>query len=418
MLALFLFSLLVGATSGVPVVSVGLDVAHQDDFSELRGKNVAILTTPSGVLSDSLIHLVDVLHFGKDRYNVSISGVLAAEHGFRGDHQAESGDPDSYVDPVTGITVHSVYRKNASSIALILNGVDVVISDFQDAGVRLYTFIWTMYTVLEGVSLIDSGRRPSVVVLDRPNPLGGEVIEGPLLNTSCCSSRYGRASIPHIHGMTVGELGKMFSSLHFPGIDLKVVPMKGWSRGMLFGDTSLPWILPSPNLPTSSMISDYASNVFLEATTVSEGRGTTLPFSLFGAPWLNAESFASSLNSLCGEDTSKQNAYRAAYFTPTWFKYNKTVCKGAQHAGSPVKKTFRRAVCTLKVLRNASSHFEWDGSWFGWGPPSFRLVDLYAGTPEFRRLIDSPATTVDAIVQKFQSDAETFASTRAPYLLY
>jgi uncharacterized protein YbbC (DUF1343 family) len=232
-----------------PRVIVGLEVLRNDSFKLLAGESVAILTNPTGVFPDSLANLVDVLH--AHQANVNVCAVLAPEHGFRGDHQAETGDPDQYVDAATGLTVYSVYRKNQSDIQAILRetGATLLLVDIQDVGTRLYTFVWTMFDVLQAVAAglpsaahdsteagpwssdvaaapaAATGGAPTdiggttpvrrVVVLDRPNPVGGDAVEGPLLNTSCCTSRYGKAPVTHRHGLTIGELALLFDGLSF-----------------------------------------------------------------------------------------------------------------------------------------------------------------------------------------------------------
>ena len=210
--------------------------------------------------------------------------VFSPEHGFRGEKQAESGDPIVYRDEVTGLPVFSAYNMTPSELSHVLTRMNItmVVVDMQDVGVRLYTFIWTMYNMMEAATSADV----TVLVTDRPNPLGN-IIDGPLLNTSCCISGYGRFAIPHMHGMTIAELASLFAStLH---TSLITVTMLHYHRTMSWDATELPWTPPSPNIPTVSSAIAYAASVFLEATTVSEGRGTTTPFEYFGAPFLNAQ---------------------------------------------------------------------------------------------------------------------------------
>jgi uncharacterized protein YbbC (DUF1343 family) len=206
-----------------PRVILGNEVLRNTAFVQLLGENVAVLTNPSGLFPDTLEHIVDHLHFST---NVTVSAVLAAEHGFRGDHQAETGDPDVYVDNATNLTVYSVYRKNQSYIQNILSetNTSVLLVDIQDVGTRLYTFVWTIFDVLEAIAASTTPTQTeinntpvSVIVLDRPNPVGGVQVEGPLLNVSCCSSRYGKAPVTHRHGLTVGELALLFDAVSFNG---------------------------------------------------------------------------------------------------------------------------------------------------------------------------------------------------------
>ena len=233
-----LFACAALSASAAPRVLLGNEVLRQSGFASLANENVAVLTNPSGLFPDTLQHIVDHLHF---ETNVSVSTVLAPEHGFRGDHQAESGDPDTYVDAATNLTVHSVYRKNRSDIQRVLRETNttLLLVDIQDVGTRLYTFVWTMFDVLEAIASETARGRHSaqlasdnpagevagrslwagikVVVLDRPNPVGGVAVEGPMLNVSCCSSRYGKAPVTHRHGLTVGELALLYDGESFNG---------------------------------------------------------------------------------------------------------------------------------------------------------------------------------------------------------
>lgn len=267
--------------------------------------------------------------------------------------QAEHGDPPTYVDRATGVTVYSVYRRDDRQLRRVIDecAADVILADLQDVGTRLYTFVWTLYALMRAAP---SGF--SFVVTDRPNPLGGAVVEGPLLNTSCCASRYGYAPIPHRHGMTVGELARYFGARLGARVD--VWPMSGWRRAHSWADTRLPWIAPSPNLPTAASAVAYGATVFVEATTISEGRGTALPFELLGAPHINSSSLARELNGV--ETAARAARWRAAYFTPSWWKYNNSVCDGVQYVRPDRARLFADGVALLGALR--AFGFEWDGS--------------------------------------------------------
>jgi uncharacterized protein YbbC (DUF1343 family) len=232
---------------------------------------------------------------------LNVVAVLSPEHGFRGDKQAETGDPLFYIDKPTGLPVFSAYNMTTEQLALVLKdmNIEAVLVDMQDVGVRLYTFVWTMYEVMEATSILHHRNASSnlrIVITDRPNPLGGELVDGPLVNMSCCSSGYGRLPIPFLHGMTIGELGLLFNcALKIPAENVIVIKAQNWERSMVWtsfqqaDSTFPPWIPPSPNLPTVMSAHTYGATVFLEATTAAEGRGTTTPFTMFGAPFLDAE---------------------------------------------------------------------------------------------------------------------------------
>jgi len=389
-------------------------------IQELQGRRVAILSNPTGVIQDTLDHIVD----DSVASGVNVACILSPEHGFRGDHQAETGDPLFYIDEQTGLPVLSAYKMQPSEMASALSklGVDCILVDLQDVGVRLYTFVWTMYAVMEAAQLFGSGFR--FVIADRPNPLGGVLVDGPLLNVSCCASGYGRVAITHVHGLTIGELGLFFNASLAatlePGAgmpELVVVKAEGWRRHQQWEDTGLAWVPPSPNLPTPLSSLAYGATVFIEATTVAEGRGTTTPFTLFGAPFLGAPALAVALNNgTSTNETDHRASFRAAYFNPTFSKYNGTDCAGVQWVRD-VAPLFSLAALVLVTLRDISppGAFQWNGSWFG--HPGTELIDEYAGTPAFREMIDNGSTALE-IASAFIDDVKAFRETRAAFLLY
>ena len=400
-------------------VQVGLQVLRDElSFSPLVGERVVVLTNPSGVFPDTLTHVVDAL---KSEKNVEIVGVLAPEHGFRGDRQAETGDPDRYLDKLTNLTVYSVYRKTPEQIASVLDaaGATCVLVDMQDAGVRLYTFVWTLHDVMAAVAARGNTR---VVVLDRPNPIGAVDVAGPVLNMSCCQSRYGREPVAHQHGMTIGELSQLFAA-SLKVQNASVIAMKGYTRDMAWEDTGLPWVPPSPNLPSPAAARAYPSTVFIEATTVSEGRGTTTPFQVFGAPFLPSAGLAPALNAALpgcsGSGASNEACFRTNFYIPTFQKYNATVVAGVQWARRAPAPRFalRAAAEILTTIKSLSQEgkFAWDGSWFG--TPGTELFDLYAGTPALRRAIDNGDAPTD-IVAAFEAETQAFEARRKQFLLY
>jgi uncharacterized protein YbbC (DUF1343 family) len=320
--------------------------------------------------------------------------------------------------------------------ALRSHKIDSVLVDMQDVGVRLYTYIWTMYKVMNALSNLgkEDGFSPKFIVTDRPNPNGGLLVDGPMLNMSFASG-YGRVPIPYLHGMTIGELASYFNSvLVNPLKDISFIRMENWSREMLFSDTGLAWVPPSPNLPTVFSAFSYPATVFIEATTISEGRGTCLPFTMFGAPFFSAHSLANTLNELFQCVSPSPSCFRAAYYQPTYQKYNNTMIEGVQlverttnnknkqnkqNQQKLVLRDFSSAVNLLKTLKSLSEDptaFQWDGSWFG--HPGTELVDQYAGTDQLRIMIDQEFST-EEIVRYFTPEREAFVKeVRKQYLLY
>lgn len=424
---------------------VGLEKLKADSYNLLYGHRVAVLTNPTGIFPVNLVHVVDDLH--SFAVNSDTAGrlefvmILGPEHGFRGEKQAETGDSSIYWDNSTGLPVLSAYSMSRGELrdTLLAYNITAILVDMQDVGVRLYTFIWTMYNVMSAFSSIRQVNPhysdQVFVVCDRPNPNGGILVDGPMLNPAFASG-YGWVNIPFLHGMTIGELSLLFNDelsltdtppssgktlRTIPPLSgLKVVPMQGWTRSMIFSSTGLRWIPPSPNLPTVHSAMTYSATVFLEATTLSEGRGTCTPFTLFGAPFFNS-SLADKLNEAFACEGDREACFRGTYFQPTFQKYNNSVVVGVEvlHSGSDfVLRDFRSATTLLKLLKSAStsaSDFQWDGSWFG--HPGNELVDQYAGTDEFRIMLDNNAS-VESIVSHFEPDRLKFEESRKSYLLY
>ena len=395
---------------------------------------VATLVHAASVLPDTLEHVVDALHAAP---TVNLTGVLAPEHGFRGTQQAEHGDPDEHIDAATNLTVFSVYRRNTSALVSIFENLQTatVLVDLVDVGTRLYTFIWTLYDLMAAAATMGE-HQPAFVITDRPNPLGGEVVEGPLLNVSCCASRYGRLPVPHRHGLTVGEMALLMqASLGATAPPVRIIPMLGWKRRASADELdrdALPWLPPSPNLPTVASVLAYPVSVWLEATPeYSEGRGSSLPFSLLGAPGLDGAALAAKLNGLSRRAAGRcehgwrtpaaacvhPSAWRSDEFVPMWWKFNGTDCGGVQLVRPPRQRLFGAAVELLVALRDASpsGQIAWDGSWFG--TPGPQLVDEYAGTPRLRELLAAGEAAKD-IQQAFEEEAQAFERTRRRFLLY
>lgn len=437
-------SIAIGSATATPVL-LGNEVLRASNYQVLLGHRVAVLSNPTGVFQDSLTHIVDDM---VQDVRLNIVCILSPEHGFRGEKQAEHGDPDEYIDAKTGLTVYSAYRFNVSRIidgVLRKNNVTAILVDFQDVGTRLYTFIWTMHKVMEAAVLIGTSPSPLVIVLDRPNPLGGAQVDGPLLDLGCCSSGYGMEAIPHVHGMTIGELSLLFKArilarlqdaldpkieTNPPTLRLQVIACIGWDRSMVWTDTNLLWVPPSPNLPTPSSAFAYPATVFIEALTgATEGRGTCTPFLVFGSPFIDPWIFTERLNrEICNYPSSTATSvrssslpcFRAEYFEPTFFKFNNTVVNGTQffperQSSFAFFSTATHILVALKELSIPSSSFVWDGSWFGHPGPV--LIDWYAGTPQFREML-MRGQSADEIIDYFAADATSFLEGRKPYLLY
>ena len=307
----FCLLLCVSIASASRSIVLGNQRLRDSGWNSIQGERVGILTNPTGIFADSLEHIVDVMaNIPVTKKNFDLVAIFGPEHGFRGEKQAETGDPVTpYIDEQTQLPVYSAYALTVPQLAEIFHSLNLttMIVDMQDVGVRLYTFIWTMYNVMNATAYYTSTsskgellHKMKFIILDRPNPLSGVVVDGPVIDMSCCSSGYGLAPIPHIHGMTIGELGLLFHDLYLndcnggscDGYKVEVIPMMGWERHLTWNELkyddyhALPWVPPSPNIPTPATALAYASTCFIEATTAAEGRGTTTPFELFGAPFI------------------------------------------------------------------------------------------------------------------------------------
>ena len=388
-------------------VRTGAQAQLDDGWSELAGQRVAVISNPTGVVDD-LTHVVDRMHVD----GVDVVAVLGPEHGVRGTAPAGASE-ERTTDPRTGITVYDAYGATEEDFARMYAecGAETIVFDIQDVGVRFYTYVWSMYKAMRGAAMTGGLR---FVVLDRPNPVG-RAVRGPLLDAAY-SSGVGLRPILMQHGMTVGELARYFNTVLLPAEDggqaiedLTVVEVEGWSGG-LWQDTGLPWVMPSPNMPTPDTALLYPGTGLFEATNLSEGRGTTRPFELIGAPYV-AHRLAETLHDrgLAGV------RFREAHFSPISSKNEGEVCGGVQvHLTDPASLDAPAvAVHMLTALRDLYEGFgPRDGDEYDW-----RWLDLLTGTSAAREQLIAGATA-ETLVDGWAADEVTWESARAPYLLY
>ncbi|MEU6147110.1 DUF1343 domain-containing protein [Streptomyces sp. NPDC047081] len=367
-------------------------------YVNLRGQRIGIVTNPTGVTRD-VHHIVDVMH--KDPH-VNLTAVFGPEHGFRGTAQA-GGSEGRYDDPATGLPVYDTYLKSGQPLADIFttSGVDTVVFDIQDVGARFYTYIWTLYDCMEAAQL--SGKR--FVVLDRPNPVTGRAAQGPVLHKEFATF-VGRQPISQAHGMTVAELARLFNGefLTTP-VPLETVLMTGWKRSEFHDASALPWVPPSPNMPTPDTALVYSGTCMFEGTNLSEGRGTTRPFELLGADGIDGR-WAAAANELALPGVH----FREAYFAPTFSKFQGKTVGGVQihvhdrTAYDPVRTGIALLVTAKKV---------WSG--FTWRSDNW--IDKLTGSSRVRTQIDAGAG-VDEVVAGWQEELAGFRRIRKEYLLY
>jgi uncharacterized protein YbbC (DUF1343 family) len=333
-------------------VRVLLPVDHLAEVwpAELRGARVGALLHPASV-TPHLEHTSRMLERANDLFH--LAAFFGPQHGFLGQTQDNMIEWRSYEHPRLGIPVHSLYGEQREPTGEMLHGLDALLVDLQDVGARYYTFIWTLYLCMRACEKI--GVR--VVVLDRPNPINGTTIEGRMLDPAY-SSFVGLHPLPVRHGKTIGELAQQFRDEAFPNCALTVLPMKNWDRSMWFDQTGLAWVMPSPNMPTLDTATVYPGMCLLEGTNISEGRGTTRPFEIFGAPFIDAEVISRELNALRLPGV----LFRANHFQPTFQKHAGEICRGAQlHITNRDQfRAFDTAVAVIRVVRGMyGEHFQW-----------------------------------------------------------
>ena len=388
------------------MVRLGIESILDMRDSPLSGERLGLITNPSGIDS-KLRTTIDLLY---EREEFDLRKLFGPEHGIRGRAQAGVEIEDS-IDEETSLPVKSLYGEEKHLRPGMIDDLDTIIYDMQDIGCRYYTLIYTLAYALEGVA--EAGKR--MVVLDRPNPIAPLGVAGNRISDSHASF-VGDYRLPIMHGMTVGELAVYFNEEFNIGADLRVVELKGWTRETWYDATGLPWVPPSPNMPTLETASVYPGTCLFEGTNLSEGRGTTKPFELIGAPWIDAESWANSLNA----EGLSGVAFRPAYFTPMFSKHEHKRTEGVQvHVLD--RDEFEPVRVGLTMLISAFNTYA-DCNWrVDNGDHS---IDKLAGGPSLRKSIDEAITSDDAltiadnIIDRWDSDRKSFLDIRDRHLLY
>jgi uncharacterized protein YbbC (DUF1343 family) len=373
--------------------------------SRLRGLRVGVVCNHAS-LDRGFLHIVDRLIESED---VQLVAIFGPQHGFRSDVQDNMVETPHRTDRARRVPVYSLYSETREPAGQMLAGMDALVIDLQDIGARIYTYIYTMANCLRACAR----HRVPVIVCDRPNPIGGAV-EGAALVPGW-ESFVGQFPIPMRHGMTIGELARLFNEQFAIGAPLEVVAMEGWRREMFADDTALPWVMPSPNMPTLDTAVVYPGTVLFEGLMLSEGRGTTRPFELVGAPWIDAERFASDMNALGLPGVH----FRPAAFEPTFQKHARQSCGGCQ-----IHVTDRQAfkpvltgVALIEMFRRA------DPAKFAWRQPPYEYeqeklpFDILAGSDILRQQIESAVPATD-IAASWRDDEAAFIALRRPFLLY
>ena len=389
----------------VPVLT-GLENFIESYPAFAAGKRLGLLCNPASA-GRNYIHAREMINM---RFPGQLKALYSPQHGFFSEKQDNMIESEHMVDPLLGIQVFSLYGKTRIPTKEMFEPIDILLVDLQDAGTRVYTFIYTMSYCLEAAKRFGI----KVAVLDRPNPIGGATVEGNCLLPEYASF-VGRYPIPMRHGLTIGELALLFNNHFGIDCDLEVIPMKGWKRKMFFNDTGLPWIPPSPNLPTPVSAAVYPGQVILEGTNISEGRGTTQPFEIFGAPFINTGKIISAL----GGNRLPGIMLRPVAFEPTSNKWQGERCEGFQiHITDPVK--YKPYLSTLKILHAIYLNHRKE---FGWKSPPYEYeinkypVDLITGNPSIRMAIEK-ADRIDEIEKTWQTELEEYLHISRRYHLY
>jgi uncharacterized protein YbbC (DUF1343 family) len=384
-------------------VRTGVEVLMSQRYAPLRGQRVGVITNPTGILRDRR-HEVDVMH---DDDRIDLVAVFGPEHGFRGTAQA-GGSEGFYTDPRTGLPVFDTYGKSGAELADVItrSGVDTVVYDIQDAGARFYTYIWTLYDSM--VAAATAGKR--FVVLDRPNAISGRRALGPVMHAGY-ETFVGRKPIAQQHGMTVGELARLYNGQWVADdagrrVDLEVIELQGWSRSDYFEDTGLPWVPPSPNMPTVDTAVVYPGTCMFEGTNLSEGRGTTRPFELISAPYGDWR-WRDALTEL----DLPGAAFRESYVNPTFSKWAGQTIGGVQVYVTD-RSEFDAIRTAVAMLVTAKQLYP---SGFGWREDNW--IDNLTGSDHVRTAVDAGRST-DQIVAGWQAELAHFRRLREHYLIY
>jgi uncharacterized protein YbbC (DUF1343 family) len=388
------------------MVQTGFEILASNNFSKLKGKKVGLVLSAASVDSN----LVSIAERFADSSQFELKALFGPQHGLGSYTQANMIEWEGYIHPRFNVPVHSLYGKNREPSEKMLRGLDTVVIDLQDVGAKGYTYVWTMCLVLKACAKQKIG----VMVLDRPNPINGEEIEGPVTEKECLSF-VGMHSIAIRHGMTLGELAKMLNEEMKLHADLEVIPMKEWKRSMYFDSTGLPWVMPSPNMPTLDTAISYPGMELLEGTNISEGRGTTRPFEIFGAPYLNADKLCDELN--------QQNLggifFRPVTFLPTFDKYCSDPCEGGQIHVTDRKlfRPVRTAIAIVKTIQQLNPKR------FSFRKPPYEYekkklpFDILAGTETLKEQIENQ-TPLSEIEKSWEKGIEGFKKRRSDYLMY
>ena len=387
-------------------VKLGLEKILNARLDILKNLRVGLICNQASV-NHQFQHAADLFHENKE---INLVKLFGPQHGIRGDVQDNMIETSHSIDQTTGLRIYSLYSETREPTEEMLSGLDALVFDLQDVGGRVYTFIYTMANSM--IACAKYGKK--MFVLDRPNPIGGVVVEGNSLEKGH-ESFVGQYPIPMRHGLTVGELAKFFNREYEINCELEVITMNGWERADFYDETDSPWVMPSPNIPTVDTTVVFPATVFFEGTQVSEGRGTTRPFEIVGAPYIDAKQYADALESLKLAGV----VFRPINFLPTFQKHMNQTCGGVfLHVLD--REVFEPVITGLAMLKTVNDLYPNE---FKWKNPPYEYVfdrnpfDVIAGTEKVRNMIENGSSVKD-IKLSWQKDVEDFENLREQYFLY
>lgn len=387
-------------------IKIGLENVLSEQLQILKNKRLGLICNQSSV-NRRYQHAADLFY---EHSEIDLVALFGPQHGIRGDVQDNMVETAHATDKYTKLPIFSLYSETREPTEEMLKNVDALVFDLQDVGCRVYTFIYTMANAMRACARYGK----EFIVLDRPNPIGGSNVEGNVLEKGN-ESFVGLYPIPMRHGMTVGELAELFNKEYQLNCDLKVIKIQDWGRELYLDETDAPWVIPSPNMPNVETAVVFPGTVYFEGTRISEGRGTTKPFELVGAPYIDAKQYCERLTSL----ELPGVIFRETNFLPTFQKHQNSVCGGVfLHVID--RKQFKPVITGIAMVKTA---FELYKDEFEWKSPPYEYVfdrnpfDVIAGTTETREQIESGTSLID-IELSWQGSVKAFDEVRRKHLLY
>lgn len=387
-------------------IKLGLEKALAEHKNIFKNQRVGLICNQASVNHD-FEHAADLLSAHPD---INLTALFGPQHGIRGDVQDNMIETAHTIDKKTNLPIYSLYSETREPTEEMLKDLDTLVFDLQDVGCRVYTFIYTMANAITACAKF--GKK--MIVCDRPNPINGIDVEGNILEKEYASF-VGQYPIPMRHGLTVGELAKLFNSEFDINCELEIITMDNWAREDFFDETDAPWVMPSPNIPIPDTTTVFPATVYFEGTQISEGRGTTRPFEIVGAPFIDADKLTDALVSLELPGVK----FRAINFKPTFQKHADTVCGGVfVHVSD--RSVFEPVFTGIAMVKTIYDLYTDE---FKWKNPPYEYVydlnpfDVISGTDKIRKFIETE-TDLNSIKQYWEKDVKDFQELRQKYLLY